>query len=567
MTILRQLLARLDPRARAGSGAPVDQAEVDRRLAGLAQATDAAAHRLPEPVVESARAVIERARRRRELSQDLTVVALAGSTGAGKSTLFNSIVGTEVAHVGVLRPTTAAPMAAVWQASTDTDELLDWLGVDRRHEVGDGGDELADLVLLDLPDHDSTHAHHRAQVDRLVDRADVMIWVMDPQKYADALVHEAYLTRFARHAEVTVVVLNQVDRLSVADTDACLRHLRSLVAADGLDDATVLATSTRSGQGLPELAEVIADAIASRRAATSRLMADIASAAEALESAAPDPGGVIRVGGAPELAVLNDALTDAAGADLISSAVESSRNRAAISAVGWPPLRWLSRRRADPIARLRLDRPGVDPALVRTSMPSNDPVALARARTAVHDFAATATAGAPAAWVTSTRGVAEAAADGLADHLDRAVARAPIAKPSSPRWWAFVGWLQWGLLALAVVGGGWLLALAALGYLQFEPPPTPTVSGLPIPTLMLAVGLLGGIVLAAIARGVAATGARRAARSAREALRREVSEVAESLVVAPIAGELESLADFRLGLRAAGAPNAQPASRRGQATS
>jgi hypothetical protein len=375
--------------------------------------------------------------------------------------------------------------------------------------------------------------------------------VLDPQKYADALVHDEYLARFAHHAEVTVVLLNQVDRLTVTEADACLRHLRALVAADGLVDATVLATSMRSGEGLPELAEIIGAAVASRRASSARLVADIETAVDVLAVSAADPGGDIGLAPEGDVAKLTEALTDAAGAPVISEAVATSVNLAAVAAVGWPPLRWVSRFRSDPVARLRLDRPGVDPALVRSSMPSNDPVALARAQTAVLNYADAAAHGAPAAWVRSTRDVADAAAIGLPDRLDRAIIRAPLVPRRSPRWWALAGFFQWMLLAAAVAGGLWLLGLAALGYLQFDVPGAPKVEGVPIPTLLLGVGLLGGVVLAVIARTVAGSGARRAAKAARAALRVEVSRVVDREVVAPVSAELGTLVEFRSALVAA----------------
>ena len=135
--------------------------------------------------------------------------------------------------------------------------LLKWLGVTRWHVAADGAEALADLILIDLPDHDSTQTSHRAYVDHFVERVDLMVWVLDPQKYADALVHEQYLRRFSRHDDVTVVVLNQVDKLPVADAQQCLAHLRRLVAEDGLSDVVVLGTSNRSGEGL----EILADRI------------------------------------------------------------------------------------------------------------------------------------------------------------------------------------------------------------------------------------------------------------------------------------------------------------------
>lgn len=548
--MMKDLLARLNP-LRAEQPPQVDGAALDRRLAGLAEAADLGEGRLPPVAVAQARAVADRAGARRGLSGELTVVAFAGSTGAGKSTLFNSIVGEDVAGVGVLRPTTSEPLAAIWQETPETVALLEWLGVTRWHVASGGAAALSDLVLIDLPDHDSTQAAHRAHVDHFVDRVDLMVWVLDPQKYADALVHEQYLRRFSRHDDVTVVVLNQVDRLAVADADACLSHLRRLVAEDGLSDAVVLGTSTRSGEGLEGLAERILSAVAGRRTALARLAADVATAADTLVRAAEDPGGPVAGAGPRDLDRLTDTLTEAAGAPVIAAAIEKSSQRKAVQAVGWPPLKWVARLRKDPVAQLRLERPGVDPRLVRSSLPSNDPVARARANTAVVDYADRASAGAPQAWVHSTRAVADRAGRTLTDRLDQAVTRAPLVPPRNPRWWSLFGALQWVLFAVAVAGGLWLLGLAALAYFQFHVAQAPTVEGFPIPTLLLLVGALGGVVLAAVGRVLARTSARRAARAARAALRAEVAEVAEADIAEPVAAELATLERFRSALSAA----------------
>ena len=548
--MMKDLLARLNP-LRAEAPPLVDGASLDRRLTGMAEAAELGEGRLPSTAVANARTVADRARARRGLSEQLTVVAFAGSTGAGKSTLFNSIVGDEVAKAGVLRPTTSEPLAAIWQETPETVALLQWLGVTRWHVAADGAAALADLVLIDLPDHDSTQTAHRAHVDHFVDRVDLMVWVLDPQKYADALVHEQYLRRFARHDDVTVVVLNQVDRLPVADAQQCLSHLRRLVAEDGLSDAVVLGTSTRSGEGLESLADRILVAVSGRRTALARLAADVATAADGLFQAAEDPGTPAAGANSRDLDRLTDALTEAAGAPVIATAIEKSSQRKAVQAVGWPPLKWIARLRKDPVAQLRLERPGVDPRLVRSSLPSNDPVAKARANTAVMDYADKASAGAPQAWVQSTRAVADRASATLTDHLDQAVTRAPLVPPRNPRWWGLFGAMQWLLFAVAVAGGLWLLGLAALAYFQFHVAHAPTVEGFPVPTLLLIVGALGGVVLAAVGRLLARTSARRAARAARAALRAEVAKVAEGDIAVPVADELATLEQFRRALNAA----------------
>ena len=195
------------------------------RVRALAEAAEACQGRVPAEVVTEAERVAHQVDRRLAFSGSSTVVALAGATGSGKSSLFNALSGTDLARVGVTRPTTSEPLAVTW-GDEPTEDLLDWLQVPRRHALPPGtgangtgatgtgsGKPLDGLVLLDLPDHDSTEKSNQLQVDRLVQLVDVMVWVVDPQKYADAVLHERYLRPLVEHAPVMVVVLNQIDRL------------------------------------------------------------------------------------------------------------------------------------------------------------------------------------------------------------------------------------------------------------------------------------------------------------------------------------------------------------------
>jgi hypothetical protein len=172
----------------------------------------------------------------------------------------------------VRRPTTSHPTACVW--GDVPDELLDWLEVPRRHRTervseldADTEAVLEGLVLLDLPDYDSTTVSNRLQVDRLVELADLVIWVADPQKYADAALHDGYLRHLADHQDVVLVVLNQVDTLDEASAAVCEADLRRLLAADGLDRVRLLTTSARTGQGVGALRRVLTDLVQARSAA------------------------------------------------------------------------------------------------------------------------------------------------------------------------------------------------------------------------------------------------------------------------------------------------------------
>ncbi|MDN5727564.1 MAG: 50S ribosome-binding GTPase, partial [Propionibacteriales bacterium] len=194
-----------------------DRHSLVSRLRALDEAAALAQGRLPDEAVDAAARVSRLAEGRLAVSGDATVVALAGATGSGKSSTFNALLGAELSQPGVRRPTTSHALAAAVGAD-GAEELLDWLDVRRRHRVDRvPGADLSSLVLLDLPDHDSTTEAHRSEVDRLVELVDVLVWVVDPQKYADAALHDDYLKPLARHAEVMLVLLNQIDKLPAAD--------------------------------------------------------------------------------------------------------------------------------------------------------------------------------------------------------------------------------------------------------------------------------------------------------------------------------------------------------------
>ncbi|MEG3615056.1 GTP-binding protein HSR1 [Isoptericola haloaureus] len=542
------------------------------RTAALERAVEAGQGRLDRELVDSARGVVERTRERGGLSAEHTVAALAGATGSGKSSVLNAVADADLAVPGVQRPTTAHALAAVWGEGAD--ELLDWLDVPHRHEMEPVAGQAppsgvlrrsrpagisTGLVLLDLPDHDSVVVEHRVRAERLVERADLLVWVVDPQKYADAALHERYLRPLAGRAEVVVVALNQVDRLSAAETDAVLADLRRLVADDGLAGARVLGVSARTGQGIDELRGLLAEAARRREAATARLTGDLQAVGRRVAAAggqAPPARAADRAQGA-----LVDALEDAAGATTVVEAVRSAARRDARIATGWPVTRWVARGRKDPLRRLGLRRddlrvPADRPDLARTSLPQTRPSVRAATATAVRSYVDQVTAGAPDAWVLAARDRGTTAIERLPDALDQAVAGTRLEAERRPVWWRVVGVLQWLLLAAAVVGLLWLGVSAVLSYFQLPPLLMPVVTvdltaqgggtfDVPWPTVLALGGILAGLLLALVSRGAAAIGARRRAGRVRRRLRASVSEVAEVEVRRPVAAEMEALATCR----------------------
>src|SRR5579863_58766 len=233
-----------------------------------------------QALLDDAEAVLKRAGERLRLSSNHTVVALAGGTGSGKSTLFNALSGATFSPPGVTRPMTRHVHACVW-GMQGAAPLLDWLGVQRRHRyarasvLDSGESDLDGLILLDLPDHDSVVTASMAAVDRLAKLADMVIWVLDPQKYADAAVHNRYLIPLAGHASVFTVVLNQIDTLPPEQIRDCEQDLRRLLDAEGLTDTPVLPISARTGEGLGDLRALLTETVRRNHAVTDRIAADI----------------------------------------------------------------------------------------------------------------------------------------------------------------------------------------------------------------------------------------------------------------------------------------------------
>ncbi len=255
------------------------------RLAALTELARIAAGRtgsegFNEELLADAEKLLRRSGERMRMSASHTVVALTGGTGSGKSSLFNALAGATFSPAGVMRPTTKHLHACVW-GMEGAAPLLDWLSVQRRHRyarasaLDEGEASLTGLLLLDLPDHDSVVTGSAAMVDRLVKLADMLVWVLDPLKYADASVHRRYLVPLAGHAAVTTVVLNKSDTLTPEQVADCAADLRRLLDAEGLSETPVLVTSAATGAGLDELRRTLATVVAARQAASDRIAADI----------------------------------------------------------------------------------------------------------------------------------------------------------------------------------------------------------------------------------------------------------------------------------------------------
>jgi GTP-binding protein EngB required for normal cell division len=536
-----------------------EQASLVARIRALGEAADLCAGRVDDDAVADARRLIERAGRRLAVSGDATVVALAGATGSGKSSLFNALTGTDLAVVGVRRPTTAHAMACVWGAGS-AEELLDWLEIPRRHalESDPAAAKLDGLVLLDLPDHDSTEVSHRLEVDRLVELVDTLVWVVDPQKYADAALHDRYLKPLAQHADVMTVVLNQGDRLDVTQREQCVRDLQRLLGEEGLGRVDVLAVSATTGEGLDALRTRLGGQVVEKKAAARRLAADVTVRARRLIelSGTARAAPVAKTG----LDKMTTMLADAAGVSVVTEAVGRAWRLRGAFATGWPVLSWLVKLRPDPLRRLHLGRlaAGRKPKAqlaagpaARTSLPATTGVQQARVDSAVRALANEASTGLSRGWADALKVAARSHEAALADALDTASATTDLDLDRHRGWWQAVRVLQWLLLATVLVGLAWLGSAFVLAYLQLPTLPPVTWWHLPAPTLLVVGGAVVGLVLAGLSRIGVEVGARRRSLQARRALRRAIAGVTGELVVAPVALEQERYEKARAALERA----------------
>ena len=539
----------------------VDAERLVQRLEALSRFLRLADEHLPDGDLVAAHTLVERAGNRLALSRDHTVVALAGSTGSGKSSLFNALARLKLSPVGVRRPTTGVAHACVWGPLEPANQLLDWVGVLPRHRfiresALDGDDEAAlrGLVLLDLPDFDSIERGHRLEVDRLLGLVDLIVWVVDPQKYGDRILHQAYLSQFRSHAAVTVVVLNQADRLSAQDTETVLADLKRLLVDDGLDGAPVLATSAKQPGMLAELRGSLERTVAERQAALRRVAGDLEAVSEPLTAMIGPPAAEDEVDRAT-VRQLTDTLAASAGVGAVADATAGAYRHRAAAATGWPLVRGLRRLRPDPLNRLHLGKDAPSDAVStdivpRTSLPEADAAQKSAVGLSVRAVAARAAAPLPPVWAPALTNAARSRTADLPDALDRAIAKTDLGLGRTPVWWRVVGVLQWLFVGAAVVGLGWLLLGYVLRLLGLPSLDHPEVGVVPLPTMLLLGGLLAGFLLWVLLRPIVDWGARRARRRAEQRMRAAVTEVGREYVVAPVREVLNAYAQAREALGA-----------------
>ena len=589
-----------------------------RSVASLKDAIGYGEGRVPETVLLDAAETLERLSQRRELSTEHTVIGFFGATGSGKSTLFNAIAGQNIALSAPTRPTTSTVQAAIWEAE-GSEELLDWLGIDKRvypqtqalAAEGDategneaGGGEAAPnavtepapglfnrirravggrgemrtrtggLILLDMPDFDSVTTTNRDLAARMMRYVDVLVWVVDPQKYADAVIHRDFMVPLAASGAQALCVLNQADKLAPAEVPAVLASLTRLLQAEGTEAhllAAPIAVSARTGEGVDVLRDLLAQVAAAKSLSLQRTDAQLHATASQLRTYAGGEGTVLAGAYALEAEQkLVKACYSSSQAEQVLQAATASYRRAAGQRTGWILTRWMSRLKADPLRRLHLGQQdetkstskaeksagmlGSDsenaPELVASSLPPLSAAQKAGMANAVRQYSKQMAARIDEPWKRSMKEAALSREAELPELLERDMVRIDYGLGRTRAPWVIFNALQWIALMSALVGVGWLTLISGLAYLQIQLPPAPTPEGspVPLPTLLLLLGVLLGIASAGVGRLLTAMGSRYYARKLRGRLQTGVEKAVQSCVVAPVQQEAKRLNAYRKAL-------------------
>jgi len=594
-----------------------------RSVASLKDAISYGEGRVPETVLLDAAATLERLSQRRELSTEHTVIGFFGATGSGKSTLFNAIAGQNIALSAPTRPTTSTVQAAIWEAE-GSEELLDWLGIDKRvypqtqalaaegeasdgngagkhnkaggaaapnavtepapglfnrirRAVGGRGEmrtRTGGLILLDMPDFDSVTTTNRDLAARMMRYVDVLVWVVDPQKYADAVIHRDFMVPLAASGAQALCVLNQADKLAPAEVPAVLTSLTRLLQAEGTEAhllSAPIAVSARTGEGVDVLRDLLAQVAAAKSLSLQRTDAQLHATASQLRTYAGGEGTVLAGAYALEAEQkLVKACYTSSQAEQVLEAATASYRRAAGQHTGWILTRWMSRLKADPLRRLHLGQQdetksaskteksagmlGSDsenaPELVASSLPPLSAAQKAGMANAVRQYSKQMAARIDEPWKRSMKEAALSREAELPELLERDMVRIDYGLGRTRAPWVIFNALQWIALMSALVGVGWLTLISGMAYLQIQLPPAPTPEGspVPLPTLLLLLGVLLGIASAGVGRLLTAMGSRYYARKLRGRLQTGVEKAVQSCVVAPVQQEAKRLNAYRKAL-------------------
>lgn len=506
----------------------------------LLEATELLGEDLHGAARSQAHDVLERISVRDSLSPTTIVAAFVGATGSGKSSLFNAVCGAELAKSSVVRPTTRLALAALPSTYVSTDEphdvdrLLDWLNVQQRVALPPQASLAPSLVLLDVPDIDSVDEDNHLLAQRLAERVDLLIWVVDPQKYADHVIHRQWIAPMASRAQAMVTVLNQIDRLDDSERQSVVTSLQALLIEDGVASPVIMPTSALTGQGVPALlesmnatAEKLRTYAVVREAQLHDLVQSIRGNLAIDQWHSPRPAEEISA------AVANSIVASTSVKNLCD-AVENAYVHRGARRCGWLPWRLLRALRSDPLRQRHLSGSGGDSVsdvdLSTLLGPSGVSLAV---RTGIDMI----TQGRPPVWQERIETTAHSQMGTLVTVLQRGIARTDLGLGVAPRWWALSRAVQSLMWVIAAAGALWLAGAYFVQDYLFIPIDFPRWGKVPIPTVLLGGGMIASACVAMIAAICRHFAAKHHRRFAARALSRTISSVVDQHIVAPLREE------------------------------
>ncbi|USR80174.1 GTPase [Arcanobacterium pinnipediorum] len=502
----------------------------------LSSVVDVAGNYLSPELLSDVQRTLNRVQQRQDYSPDTTVIAIAGPTGAGKSSLVNALIGQELVAVAATRPTTAQPTAVSSYPLNVQTDVTTWLGIEKRYERSElkhlfGTD--APFVVVDLPDIDSTAVENRVQAATIIEKADVIVWVVDPQKYADSSVHDEYLAKLREQSGGMLAVVNHSDRLNEEDQRHVRASLRQILDTNHID-SPILLTSATTGSGIGQLRTYLAGFAESKKAAYEKLASDIRTIAQRISDEFSQQTFQPHDTDSITEERLIDSALHAGGAYVLARLAGQSYGFRARKATRWPLTRWISKLKVDPLERFRLTKPEASEEIVPVTGIARSDIALGQTANEYHRYIESRTAHMPQRWVhdllaqkddTVTNLIRRA--DYIGTHTDAVARRHPL-------WWRVVNGVQWLLFATVIVGGGWLALRAFAFNIGIWVSQPPMVGIFPLP-LVLVVGGIGAGWLVSLLSGIfVRRGVRRTENRIKRRLVKEFSSEMHQELIEPI---------------------------------
>lgn len=173
------------------------------------------------------------------------VAGLFGGTGVGKSTLLNRLAGEGVARASAERPT-SRDITLYVHRSISVDKLPDTFPMERMRTSLHNNEQYRDVLFIDMPDFDSVESANRDLVDLWLPHLDVVLYVVNPERYRDDQGWRLLLQHAREHA--WLFVMNHWDRADSAQ----LEDFRHQLGGAGLENPLIFKTDSSTAQAVDD---------------------------------------------------------------------------------------------------------------------------------------------------------------------------------------------------------------------------------------------------------------------------------------------------------------------------